>query len=289
MVSIVKGNFGVGVGLRREISKDLLQSLPSNLDCLEIAPENYLNTGGKLFREFKKLAERYPILFHSISFSVGSLNPLDWDYLKAAKKFIKAQGGQWMSDHLCYSSVLGAQFHDLLPLPFSAEAVDHVVPRIRQIQDFFEMPFAIENISYYAHPGKPEMKEWEFLKTVLEVADCALLLDVNNIYVNSVNHAFDPYEYLKNIPLERVQQVHVAGHRQWEDFLLDTHGADVIDPVWDLLHFVAQRTEIPALILERDHHLPPLDFLLREVNQARDIVHGARKSERLFAAGGGLK
>ncbi len=289
MVSIVKGNFGVGMGLRREISEDLVRQLPKNLDCLEIAPENYLNTGGKLFREFKKLSDHYPVLFHSISFSVGSLNPLDWDYFKAAKQFIKRHGAQWVSDHLCYSSVLGAQFHDLLPLPFSAEAVDHVVPRIRQIQDFFEMPFAIENISYYAHPGKPEMKEWEFLKTVLEAADCALLLDVNNIYVNSVNHGFDPYEYLKNIPLERVQQIHVAGHRLWEDFLLDTHGADVVDPVWDLLRFVAERVEVPSLILERDHHLPALELLLREVNQARDILQEARSSERLLARGGALR
>jgi len=269
-------NLGVGIGLRRENSEELVREMPDEIDCLEIVPENYLNTGGKLYHEFCQLAERYPLIFHSISFSVGSLQPLDWDYLREVKKFINDFGARWVSDHLCYSSVLGAQFHDLLPLPFTQEALDHVVPRIQQIQDFFEMPFAIENISYYAHPGEPEMAEWEFISRVSEGADCPLLLDVNNIYVNSVNHQFDPQTYLENIPHERIQHIHIAGHRQVDDFLLDTHGADIVDPVWKLLEVVSARGEVPAVIIERDHNVPPVSQTLQEVRTARQIVERAQ-------------
>lgn len=275
MPSRFKNNsFGIGLGLRVENSEALVESLPQEIDCLELAPENYFHTGGKLFRQFKQLAERYPLVFHGISLSVGSLKPLSFDYLKEVKAFVQEYGGKWFSDHLCYSSVMGAQFHDLLPLPFTQEAVEHVVPRIKQVQDYLEMPFAIENVSSYVHPGDPEMKEWEFVKAVVEEADCGLLLDVNNIYVNSVNFGFDPAEYLNNVPLERVMHIHVAGHRQMDGFLLDTHGAEVIDPVWSILDQVAAQTELPTVIIERDNNLPPLSEQLEEVKMARKIVVG---------------
>ncbi len=185
-----------------------------------------MKTGGKA-RQYRELAERYPIAIHGLSLSVGSLHPLSRKFLKELKVFLKEARALWMSDHLCYSSVLGAQFHDLLPLPLSREAIRHVVPRIRQVQDYLEMPFAIENVSYYALPGKPEMPEWEFLREVAERADCSLLLDVNNIYVNAVNHGFDPYEYLRDLPYERV--LHIRHDSQYQVFFLDTHGAPVID------------------------------------------------------------
>lgn len=275
-------NVGIGLGLRRENSEALLSHLPQEVDCLEVAPENYFQTGGKLYREFCQLAERYPMVFHGISLSIGSLKPLNREYLQNVKNFItefkSPSGPTWFSDHLCYSSVMGAQFHDLLPLPFSEEAINHVVPRIQQVQDYLDMPFAIENISCYALPGEPEMKEWEFVREVVERADCGLLLDVNNIYVNSVNFGFDPDEYLAAMPLERVMHIHVAGHRQMEDFLLDTHGAPVIDPVWEILRKVAAKTELPAVIIERDNNLPPLADQLAEVQMARNIMEQAKQA-----------
>lgn len=283
-------NLGVGLGLRRENIDDILARLPEELDCLEIAPENYMKTGGQLYRQYRELAERYPIAIHGLSLSVGSLHPLSRKFLKELKVFLKEAKALWMSDHLCYSSVLGAQFHDLLPLPLSREAMRHVVPRIRQVQDFLEMPFAIENVSYYASAGKDEMPEWEFLREVAERADCSLLLDVNNIYVNAINHDFDPYDYLRDLPYERVLHIHVAGHIQYEDFLLDTHGAPVIDPVWELLSYVAKRARPKAVIIERDHNLPKLDESLAEVVTARRIIAEAQRAAMpLRARAGGLR
>jgi len=272
-------NLGVGLGLRRENVDALLSDLPREIDCLEIAPENYMKTGGKQYRQYRELAERYPIAIHGLSLSVGSCHPLSRTFLKDLKQFLKEAKALWMSDHLCYSSVLGAQFHDLLPLPLSREAIRHVVPRIRRVQDYLEMPFAIENVSYYASAGKDEMPEWEFLAEVAEKADCSLLLDVNNIYVNAVNHRFDPYDYLKKLPYERVLHIHVAGHVQYDDFLLDTHGAPVIDPVWDLLKYVATRARPKAVIIERDHNLPALSESLEEVKTARRIMSGESEQE----------
>ncbi|MFO1462514.1 MAG: DUF692 domain-containing protein [bacterium] len=269
-------NLGFGLGLRRENIDDLVARLPAELDCLELAPENYMKTGGKLYRQYRELAERYPIAIHGLSLSVGSVHPISRTFLKDLKVFLREAKALWMSDHLCYSSVFGSQFHDLLPLPLSREALRHVVPRIRQVQDYLEMPFAIENVSYYASAGKDEMPEWEFLAEVAELADCSLLLDVNNIYVNAINHRFDPFDYLKAIPFERVLHMHVAGHIQYEDFLLDTHGAPVIDPVWELLRYVAERAEPKAVIIERDHNLPALDESLAEVVTARRIFAEAR-------------
>lgn len=285
MTNFKHKNLGVGLGLRRENSAALVELKPDSIDLLEVTPENYFHTGGKLYREFRELAERYPILFHGISLSLGSLKPLDMDYLKAVKDFIKDFQPLWFSDHLCYSSVLGAQFHSLLPLPFTEEAVAHVVPRIKWVQDFLGMPFAFENISYYASPGEGEMREWEFVREVAERADCGLLLDVNNIYVNAVNFKFDPMTYLKEMPMERVMHIHVAGHRVMEDFILDTHGAAIVDPVWDILSSVAARTEIPAVIIERDINLPEISEQLSEVEKARRVLEIARSGLRQSSGG----
>lgn len=268
-------NVGVGLGLRRENIDDLLARRPENIGCLEIAPENYLGTGGKLYRKFRQLQEIYPIVVHGLSLSVGSLAPLKKDFLKDLKRFLKTHDLPWMSDHLCYSSVFGNEFHDLLPMPFTQEAVDHVVPRIRQIQDYLEMPFAIENVSYYAPPAgraASGMTEWDFLAEVANRADCSLLLDVNNIYVNSVNHGFDPLAYVRALPLERVLHIHLAGHVEYEGFLLDNHGAPIIDPVWKILEAAAKTAKPAAVIIERDHRMPPLDELLNEVETAREIM-----------------
>ena len=281
-------SLGVGIGLRRENIDELLAKRPKEIQCLEIAPENYLHTGGKLYRKFRELKEIYPIVAHGLSLSLGSLAPLKKDFLKDLKAFLREHNFPWMSDHLCYSSVLGHEFHDLLPLPFTAEAVAHVVPRIRQIQDYLEMPFAIENVSYYAAPvnpsAAPEMPEWEFLAEVAARADCSLLLDVNNIYVNSVNHGFDPIQYIRSIPLERVLHMHLAGHVEYQGFLLDNHGAAIIDPVWRLLEEAAKGVKPAAVIIERDHRMPPLEDLVEEVKAAHDILQA--KAKRPAAAGG---
>lgn len=266
----------IGMGLRKEHSLDLIRQLPPQIDCLEIAPENYMNTGGDYYDQFCELAQKYPIIFHGLCMSVGSLRPIDKNHLKQVKAFLNKFNAPWMSDHLCFSSVQGGQTHDLLPLPFSKEAVKHVSQKIKQIQDFLEMPFAIENVSYYADPTPPEMTEWQFLSEVLEAADCSLLLDVNNLYVNSINHDFDPYKYLKNIPLERTLHMHIAGHEQREDFILDTHGAPVIDPVWDLLSYVTAQIAVPAIIIERDNNIPPLEIVLAEVKKARETQKKSR-------------
>ncbi|MCP5468701.1 MAG: DUF692 domain-containing protein [Deltaproteobacteria bacterium] len=270
------GQEWVGMGLRREHSKDLVEQLPKEIDCLEIAPENYMNTGGEYYDQLCELAKHYPIIFHGLCMSVGSLAPLDKDHLKQIKKFLKKFNARWMSDHLCFSSIRGGQTHDLLPLPFTKEVIQHVSEKIKRIRDFLEMPFAIENVSYYVDPAPPEMTEWEFLSEVLEKADCSLLLDVNNIYVNSVNHNFDPFKYLDNIPLERTIHMHIAGHQKKEDFILDTHGASIIDPVWDLLANVTSRIQVPALIVERDNNIPKLKEVLKEVSQAREIQKKSR-------------
>ncbi len=269
----------VGMGLRKEHSQDMVEQLPTEMDCLEIAPENYMGTGGEYYDQFCELSKHYPIVFHGLCMSVGSTQPIDQEHLKNIKNFLKKFNAKWMSDHLCFSSVQGGQTHDLLPLPFTKEAVKHVSQKIKHIQDFLEMPFAVENVSYYADPVPPEMTEWQFISEVLEKADCPLLLDVNNIYVNSVNHGFDPYEYLNNIPLERTLHMHVAGHQQQkEDFILDTHGAAIIDPVWDLLSHVTQRIQVPAIIIERDNNIPDLKEVLAEVKYAKQIQKNSHSS-----------
>jgi uncharacterized protein len=282
---------GVGMGLRRENMDALLEEQPSQIDCLEVAPENYIRSGGKIYRKFRQLAERYPILVHGLSLSVGSLHPLNKSYLKDLKGFLREIKAPWMTDHLCYASVMGKEFHDLLPLPLTWEAVRHVVPRVKRIQDYLEMPFGIENVSYYAPAGKGEMTEWEFVTEVAERADCSLLLDVNNTYVNSVNHRFDPFKYLAGVPLDRVIHVHVAGHTKMEDFLLDTHGAEVIHPVWKLFEYVAKRIDIPGVILERDNDLPPLGELIREVEIAKRIIRqkNAKSRTRVSRSSSALK
>jgi uncharacterized protein (UPF0276 family) len=270
---------GIGLGLRRPHYSGLLSSLSEykkDLQWLEVAPENYMDIGGPLYREFCEIAERLPIVFHSVGTSLGSLDPLDRDFLKKLKIFIRKHKIPLASDHICFSSYHGVQFDDLLPLPFTDEAVRHVAKRVCQVQDFLEIPYAVENISYYAPAGAAEMTEWDFVKNVVEESGAWLLLDVNNIYVNSVNFGFDPLDYLKAMPLDRLAYVHIAGHRQVrKNFILDTHGADVIAPVWTILDQLARLApKIPGIMIERDANIPPLDELLDEVRHMKKILSG---------------
>ena len=255
---------GAGLGLRRALMGPLSDRFPESVAFLEVAPENWMRIGGARGRRFRDFTERYPFVSHGLSLSLGSPAPLDEDFVRDIKTFLDIHHIRYYTEHLSYCSDDG-HLYDLMPIPFTAEAVEHVAARIRRVQDILERPIAVENVSYYATPGA-EMTELEFLLAVLERADCGLLLDVNNIYVNSINHRYDPAAFLKALPKARIVYAHVAGHFvEAEDLRVDTHAAPVCDPVWQLLdqayaHFGAFPT-----LLERDFNIPPLDELLREV------------------------
>lgn len=273
-------HLGVGLGLRRAHFDTLLSHPPEELEWLEIAPENYMEIGGWVHRDFCKLAEMRPVIAHSISLSLGSIDPLNKTFIRQLKKFIGDHHIPLASDHICFSSYNQVQLDDLLPLPFTWEAVRHISKRIKQVQDMLEVPFAVENISYYAPSGAPEMSEADFVRAVIEESGAWLLLDVNNIYVNSVNHRFDPVQYLKKMPLNKIAYVHIAGHWQkHKGFLIDTHGADIIKPVWKLLDTLAEMTELKSVMIERDSEIPPLKELTRELRQIHTILEKHKKKE----------
>jgi uncharacterized protein (UPF0276 family) len=261
---------GAGLGLRRALLSPLADHLPSQISFLEVAPENWINVGGKFSRRFRELLSHYPLICHGLSLSIGSPAPLDKNFLLQIKDFLHIHKVQLYSEHLSYCSDDG-HLYDLMPIPFTNEAVTYVAGRIREVQDILERRLIIENVSYYAAPSQ-EMDEIDFINAVLEEADCDLLLDVNNIYVNSINHSYDPEEFLRALPADRVAYFHVAGHyHEAEDLRIDTHAAPVIDPVWNLLskayaHFGA----VPTL-LERDFNIPPLAELLGEVDRIREL------------------
>jgi uncharacterized protein (UPF0276 family) len=255
---------GAGLGLRRSLL-EALKSAEDTVDFLEVAPENWINVGGRFGRQLREYTERYPLLCHGLSLSIAGPTEIDWALLKNIKQFMRDHQVRCYSEHLSYCSDDG-HLYDLLPIPFTGDAVKFVANRIRQVQDFLEQPIALENISYYAAPQQ-ELSEIDFIGAVLEEADCHLLLDVNNIYVNSINHGYDAEDFLAALPGERIAYGHVAGHFvEAEDLLVDTHGADVIDPVWHLLDSAYQHFGVFPTLLERDFNLPPVNELLTEVN-----------------------
>jgi len=262
---------GVGLGLRKELAADTIQNA-DKIDWLEIVPENYMNLGGAARTRLEKVAECFPLVSHGVNLSLGSTDPLNQDYLLSLKKLVDQVDAPWWSDHLCFTSFAGVYMHDLMPLPFTNEAVRHVSERIKIAQAIVGRPFILENISFYMHMPADEMSEAQFLSEILEKADCGLLLDVNNVYVNSCNHNFDAGDFLKQIPLERVVQIHMAGHTQVSGKVIDTHGAAVIDPVYDLLAQVLRQTTVKAVMLERDQHFPPFADIHMELNRFREIA-----------------
>ncbi|WP_445357732.1 DUF692 domain-containing protein [Microbulbifer sp. ANSA002] len=267
---------GAGLGLRRSM---MGEELPSGaVDFFEVAPENWIGVGGRYGRWFHQLSERYPFILHGLSLSIGSSDPLDMDLLASIKQFIRDHNIRLYSEHLSYCSDKG-HLYDLLPIPFTEEAVMYVAERIRIVQDTLEQRIAMENVSYYAAPGQ-EMSELAFLQAVLQEADCDLLLDVNNIYVNSINHRYDPLEFLRGLPSERMRYVHVAGHYdEADDLKVDTHGAAVIDPVWQLLNKAYEVHGVMPTLLERDFNIPPLPQLFQEVEQIKSIQACHREEE----------
>ncbi|TNE83160.1 MAG: DUF692 domain-containing protein [Gammaproteobacteria bacterium] len=261
---------GAGLGLRRALLGPLSQVEPSRIDFMEVAPENWIRVGGRLGHQFRRFTERFPFVCHGLSLSIGSPAPLDMALLGDIKQFLVEHGIRSYSEHLSYCSDDG-HLYDLMPIPFTEDAVHYVAERIRQVQDFLGQRIAMENVSYYAAPLQ-EMREIDFINAVLEEADCDLLLDVNNIYVNSINHHYDPSEFLSQLPGHRVSYVHVAGHFvEAEDLRVDTHGADVIDPVWALLAESYELFGVMPTLLERDFNIPPVDELLAEVSEVRRL------------------
>lgn len=265
-------NLGFGLGLRVDHYDAILTTLPTAVDWFEIITEDYLVPGGTPRYHLDAVAAHYPIVMHGVALSIGSTSPLDFDYLAQVKTLAQHCGARWISDHLCWTGMNGKFLHDLLPLPYTEETLRHVCDRVRRAQDFLGQRILLENPSTYLEFTHSTISEWEFMAALAEAADCYILLDVNNIYVSSVNHGFDPENYLKAIPLERVKQFHIAGHHNFGDHIIDTHDAPVIKPVWQLYQRAVQRFPNVPTLLERDDNIPPLETLLDELDLARQYA-----------------
>lgn len=261
---------GFGLGLRTEHYNAILDTYPA-IDYFEILSENYLIPGGKPLYFLDRIREHYPMVMHGVSLSIGSTDPLNWHYLKQLKNLAARLKPMWISDHLCWTGSNNQNTHDLLPLPYTTETIEHVIARIKAVQDFLGEQILLENVSSYITFKNAELSEWDFLSTIAIEANCKILLDINNIYVNSFNHGFDPHQYLAGIPCDRVQQFHLAGHTQKVDHIIDTHDAPIIDPVWELYGAAVKRFGRIATLIERDENIPPLNQLLTELEKAKTI------------------
>jgi uncharacterized protein (UPF0276 family) len=265
---------GLGVGLRAPHLRHLLAERPE-VGWFEIISENYLVDGGAPLRNLDRVLEHYPVVQHGVGLSLGSAQGVDREHLRRLKALARRTGTPWLSDHLSWGSVDGTFTHDLLPMPYTWEAVACTVENLRVAQDVLEVPLVVENVSSYAEFRDAEMTEWQFVSEVLERADVGLLLDVNNVYVSSVNHGFDPYEYLASLPHHRVAQLHLAGHARHEGYIIDTHDAPVADPVWALYERALALAGPTPTLLEWDAKLPGFDELLAEVRKAEQFQREA--------------
>ena len=269
---------GAGLGLRRDLMRTLREQLPEGLGFMEVAPENWINVGGKLGERFRYFTDNYPFVCHGLSLSIGSPAPLDEQFVGQVKAFLDDHQVKIYSEHLSYCGDDG-HMYDLLPIPFTEEAVHYVAKRIRRVQDILERQIAVENVSAYATPGK-QMEEIDFINAVLEEADCLLLLDVNNIYVNSINHGYDAKDFLSRLPGERIAYSHIAGHYdEAPDLLIDTHGAAVKEDVWDLLDEAYRLYGVFPTLLERDFNFPPMAELMAEVGRITSLQEKWRAME----------
>ncbi len=268
-------NYGVGLGLRRDIFDDIIAN-KNKIDWLEIAPENYICRGGAGYERLLTAKKHFPIIPHGLNLSIGGTDPFDNELIKNIKKLFSIINPPWYSDHLCFNYVDKTYIHDLIPLPYKKSVAKHVADRIKRIQDIFQIPFLIENPSYYMVLDN-EMSEEDFISEILEKADCGLLLDINNVYVNSKNHDYNPIKFLDSLPLERVVQVHIAGHLNTGKIIIDTHGAEIIKNVYDLFDELIKRCEPKAILLERDFNFPDFSELLDEIKMIRDIANKVRR------------
>ena len=266
--------YGVGIGLRVPHYRHILQRKPV-VDWFEIISENYMIDGGRPLAVLDHILGQYRVVQHGVSMYFGSADPLNREHLKRLKDLVRRTKTPWLSDHLCWGSVDGRYTHDLLPIPYTREAVKLTAQKVRQVQDYVEVPVAVENVSSYAAFHDSVMTEWEFLNEVVERADCGILLDVNNIYVSSVNHSFDPDVYVESVPAERVAQIHIAGHSRYEKYILDTHDHPVIDPVWGLYSRAIERIGPTATLLEWDDKIPSFEEIHREALKANRFLRAA--------------
>ena len=261
---------GFGLGLRTEHYNAILETKPK-IDWFEALSENYMIPGGKPLDYLDKIRADYPVVMHGVSLSIGSTTAFDADYLRDLRKLADRIQPAWISDHLCWTGVHGQNMHDLLPLPYTEETAKHVAERVGIVQDYLGRQILLENVSSYASYIDSTMTEWEFINLIAEQADCLLLLDVNNIYVSSYNHQFDAKAFIDGVPKNRIQQIHLAGHNNHGDYIIDTHDAPVIDPVWDLYEYAIARLGQVSTMIERDDHIPELEVLVEELDKARAI------------------
>ena len=267
-----QAGLGFGLGLRPDHYETILAEHPP-VDWFEALSENYMVDGGKPLDNLDRIRADYPMVMHGVALSIGSRDPLDRDYLIQLRALADRIEPEWISDHLCWTGLGGINMHDLLPLPYTEDALSHVSGRVEQVQETLRRPFLLENVSSYVSYVESEMTEWEFLAAIAERTDCLILLDINNIYVSAFNHEFDPLDYLSAVPVERVRQYHLAGHLNCESHIIDTHDHPVIDPVWELYREAVRRFgPSVATMIERDSNIPPLDELLAELDHARAIT-----------------
>ena len=262
---------GFGLGLRPDHYHDFLEHKPQ-VDWLEIISENYMVPGGRPHHFLDLIRRDYPMVMHGVSLSIGSTDPLNMAYLRELKALIGRVQPGWVSDHLCWTSVDHANLHDLLPMPCTAASLAHLVDRIHQVQDFLGQQIVLENASTYVAFEADEMPEWEFVATLAKRADCKLLLDVNNVYVSAVNHGFDPCRYIDAMPSDRIVQIHLAGHEDHGDYIIDTHDHPIVQPVLDLYGYTLEKLGWIPTMIERDDHIPPLAELLTELDQVRWVA-----------------
>ena len=263
--------YGVGIGLRIPHYNHILENKPV-CDWFEIISENFMVDGGRPLYVLDQLLEQYRVVQHGVSMYFGSVEPLNREHMRRLKKLVQRTKTPWLSDHLCWGSVDGTYSHDLLPMPYTFEAAKKTAQKIREARDFLEVPVVVENVSSYAEFHVSEMTEWQFLTEVVEGADCGILLDVNNIYVSSQNHNFDPFEYLHNVPHDRVAQIHIAGHSKYEKYILDTHDHAVIDPVWKLYERGIELVGPTATLLEWDDRIPSFEEVHNEALKAKRFI-----------------
>lgn len=262
----------IGLGYRRDFGDEFINATAITPDFVEFAPENWIGIGGYWKKQLDMIAEKYPILCHGLSLSIGSPDPLDFDFLKQLKAFLNHYNVQIYSEHLSYAKCNNAHLYDLLPIPFREDAVKHIVERIKTVQDYLERPFVMENVSYYT-PVAAQMQEHEFITAIVEQSGCKLLLDVNNVYVNAFNHNYDTRQFINQLPLDKVAYIHMAGHLQVaDDLIIDTHGEAIIDPVYELFEYTIEKIKPVPVLLERDFNIPEMAELQAELKKLKAIT-----------------
>ena len=281
-MNLVTSCLGYGLGLRSHYYEAILDQRPK-VDWFEIVSENYMVDGGKALYYLDAIAEQYPLVMHGVSLSIGGPHALDRNYLQRLKQLAQRVQPAWISDHLCWSRGNAHQLHDLLPLPYTEESLQHVAARVHQVQDVLERPLVLENVSSYLRYAADEFSEWEYLARLSELTGCELLLDVNNVYVSARNHGFDPWCFISSLPAQRIRQLHLAGHSDYGNYVIDTHDEPVSDPVWALYQRALAHLGPVATMIERDDHFPPFDELLAELGKARQLGEATLRGRSLCA------